>query len=50
MFAEDTRASKTDVRWGMTNGFFIFHTLHRVMNECKRCERKKVIKSRKCDC
>jgi hypothetical protein len=44
MFADDTWAAKTDVmgRWGMMNGFLIFHILHRVMNECKHCECKKV--------
>jgi hypothetical protein len=53
MFAEDyTRAAKTDVmgRWGMMNGFWFFIVLHCVMNECKHCECKKVIKSRKCGC
>jgi hypothetical protein len=52
MFAEDTRAAKTDVmgRWGMMNVFFIFHILHRVMNESKHCECKTVMKSRKCGC
>jgi hypothetical protein len=30
--------------------FLIFHILHRVMNECKHCECKKVIKSHKCCC
>jgi hypothetical protein len=46
MFAGDTRAAKTDVmrRWEI----LIFHILHCIMNECKHCEYKRVIKSRKC--
>jgi hypothetical protein len=45
MLAEDTRAAKTDVmgRWGMMNGFLIFHILHHAMNESNHCECKKVI-------
>ena len=52
MLAEHTRAAKTDVmgRWGVMNGFWFFYILHRVVNECKHCECKKVIKSRKRGC
>jgi hypothetical protein len=47
MFAEVTRAAKRHGEMGNDEWFLIFHILHRVMNEYKHCECKKVIKSRK---